>query len=257
MVLEAIEDDLRGWRGENVPLGEERVARGRLHIEHVMPRKWELHWPLSAGLRSDERDRLIHTVGNLTLLTGRLNSKVSNGPWLGSDGKRHGLESHDVLMLNRELLKGSDSAWTDADIRRRSDALASRIIEIWPVPDGHSSGFAHEKATARHRVDVADLLSAGLLEAGRQLFARRKQYADLEITVLADGRIDVAGEVYATPSHAARTITGRPTNGWWFFLVDRQPRRELRDVRRDYLESFAEDVDDEDGEDEEEDGDDS
>src|SRR5206468_1335713 len=60
-------------------LGGERVARGKLHIEHVMPRKWELHWPDPDGQRSaSDRDRLIHTIGNLTLLTGRLNAKVSN-----------------------------------------------------------------------------------------------------------------------------------------------------------------------------------
>ena len=51
-----------------------------------MPRKWDR--PLAASRRGTaaktERDRLIHTIGNLTLLTGPLNSKVSNGPWLGA-----------------------------------------------------------------------------------------------------------------------------------------------------------------------------
>ena len=148
MVLEAIEDHLRGWRGDKVPLGEERVARGKLHIEHVMPRKWEPHWPLPIGPRADERDRLIHTLGNLTLLTARLNSKVSNGPWVGADGKRQGLEAHDVLMLNRELLKGTQTEWTDSNVRERSELLATLIIEIWPVPEGHKSGFARREADA-------------------------------------------------------------------------------------------------------------
>jgi len=71
-----------------------------------MPRKWETYWPLQDGSEED-RDRIIHTFGNLTLLTGKLNSKVSNGPWLGRGGKREGLEAHDVLFLNRELLKES------------------------------------------------------------------------------------------------------------------------------------------------------
>jgi hypothetical protein len=244
MVLEAIEDHIRGWRGEKVPLGEERVARGKLNIEHVMPRKWELHWPLpSGGIRPDERDRLIHTVGNLTLLTGRLNSKVSNGPWLGADGKRHGLEAHDVLMLNRELLKGSENAWTDADIRKRSELLASLVIEIWPVPQGHTSGFAHEKPTPRHRVDVLDLINAGYLEQGAILTPRRKKFEGLQATVLVDGRIDIGGAVHGSPSEAAKAITQKQTNGWWFFLVDKASKRSLRDVRRDYLESFAYDVD--------------
>lgn len=54
------------------------------------------------------------------------------------------------------------------------------------------------------------------------------------------------------PSEAAKSLTGRPTNGWWCFLVDKQARRSLRDVRRDYLESFADDVNEENGDDEDE-----
>jgi Protein of unknown function (DUF1524) len=107
MVLEAIEDQLRGWRDGKQGLGGERVARGKLAIEHVMPRKWQSHW--SPATDEAERDRLIHTLGNLTLLTGKLNSKVSNGPWIGTDSKRVGLEGHDVLMLNRELLKEAET----------------------------------------------------------------------------------------------------------------------------------------------------
>ena len=36
MVLEAIEDHYRGWKDGKPGLGDERVARGRLAIEHVM-----------------------------------------------------------------------------------------------------------------------------------------------------------------------------------------------------------------------------
>jgi hypothetical protein len=248
MVLEAIEDHLSGWRDDEVPMNEERVARGKLHIEHVMPRKWELHWPLPAGVLGDERDRLLHTIGNLTLLTGRLNAKVSNGPWVGPDGKRQGLVAHDVLMLNRDLVKQHPVEWTEADVRNRSDALASMIVAIWPVPAGHVSGFAHEKPALRHRVDLLDILSAGFLMPGAVLVPRRKKYEHVLGTVLADGRIDIDGTVHGSPSEAARAVTGQQTNGWWFFLADKEAKRSLRDVRRDYLESFADDVDEGDDE---------
>jgi hypothetical protein len=133
-----------------------------------MPRKWVMHWPLSAGLRDEtERDALIHTLGNLTLLTSKLNTKVSNGPWLGESGKRQGLEEHDVLFLNRELLRTAGDNWSDTAIRSRSHEMARAIIEIWPAPEGHRSGFAQEKARARHKVDLSDLLSAGSLQPGR------------------------------------------------------------------------------------------
>ncbi len=92
MVLEAIEDYQRGWEAGRQGLGGERVARGTYAIEHVMPRKWHSHWPLPERAREADRDRIVHTLGNLTLLTGKLNSKVSNGPWIGKGGKREGLE---------------------------------------------------------------------------------------------------------------------------------------------------------------------
>ena len=52
MVLEAIEDYRRGWRGTTKGLGGERVARGKFAIEHIMPRKWQAHWPLQQDLAS-------------------------------------------------------------------------------------------------------------------------------------------------------------------------------------------------------------
>lgn len=246
MVLEAIEDHLRGWIGGRSGLGGERVARGKYVIEHVMPRKWTVHWPHPEGARGEgERDALIHTLGNLTLLTCRLNSKVSNGPWLGDTGKQHGLEAHDVLLLNRELLKAAGGEWPDAAIRARSEQLAQAIIEIWPAPAGHRSGFTSEKVRPRHRLDLSDLLSAGRLAAGITLIPRRKKHASSIATLLPDGRLDVGGNLYAAPSEAAKAITGVSTNGWWFFLVDAASRRSLKDVRIEYLQSIAADDDDE------------
>jgi hypothetical protein len=113
MVLEAVEDYLRGWKEGQSGLGGERVARGILGIEHVMPRKWHAHWPLQGNASEAEREHVIHTFGNLTLLTGKLNSKVSNAAWLGTGGKREALEAHDVLLLNRDLLKRAADRWTD------------------------------------------------------------------------------------------------------------------------------------------------
>ena len=46
-----------------------------------MPRRWQTHWQLGDGTVEADRDRLVHTIGNLTLLTAKLNSKVSNAAW--------------------------------------------------------------------------------------------------------------------------------------------------------------------------------
>ena len=248
MVLEALEDHLRGWKGGAEGLGGQRVARGKYAIEHLMPRKWQAHWPLAEGSADEgERDQLIHTLGNLTLLTGRLNSKVSNGPW---NGKRAALKEHDVLKLNMELLHAGDESWTEDSIRKRTQALIQRIIEIWPVPEGHKSGFGAPLERARRKIEIADLIGAGMLEAGATLYARRKKHHHRTATILPDGRIDVDGTPYAKPSGAANSISGKSENGWWFFLVSPTGKRSLSDIWREYVDQTSVDVDEADVSDE-------
>ncbi len=76
MVLEAVEDHLRGWRNGKSGLGEERVARGKLAIEHVMPQKWHRHWPLQEGRTEADRDRIIHSLGNRRHLNSSQNPRA-------------------------------------------------------------------------------------------------------------------------------------------------------------------------------------
>jgi Protein of unknown function DUF262/Protein of unknown function (DUF1524)/Restriction Enzyme Adenine Methylase Associated len=244
-VLEAIEDYLRGFRGQNIGLGGERVARGKYEIEHVMPQKWEANWPLTDGINEDNRNRSIHTIGNLTLLTNKLNVKVSNGPWLGIEGKRGGLEAHDVLMLNRDVLKKAPERWTDQSICERTSELIEIVISIWPVPEGHKSPYIPpEPRRRKKKVRIPDLIAAGALEPGTTLFPRSKRFGDTFATLLADGRLEVEGKAFGSPSDAASAMTGTQTNGWEFFLIDRSARRDLRSVRRDYIERMTVDAED-------------
>ena len=245
MVLEAIEDHQRGWKNGKPGLGGERVARGKYAIEHVMPRKWLTHWPLQDLARGEaDRDRIIHTLGNLTLLTGKLNSKVSNGPWFGSGGKRAGLVDHDVLLLNRELLRKAGDQWTDEAIRVRTQELTDVIIQIWPVPPNHRSGFSPDRPRLRKKVDLSDLINGGALESGMSLFPRRKKFSARVATLLPDGQMEVDGVAFLGPSEAASAIAGKRTNGWAFFLTDQASRRSLRTVRLDYVNTMAVDVED-------------
>jgi GNAT superfamily N-acetyltransferase len=240
MVIEAIEDHLRGWVGSKAGLSNERVVRGKFAIEHVMPRKWQAHWALPEGPRAEgEREALMHTLGNLTLLTSRLNSKVSNGPWNGDSGKKQALEDHCVLILNRKLKDLAGDDWSEVKIRSRTDTLGKLITEIWPVPERHKSAFNAEKVWPSHRVDLSDLISAGCLHVGMTLTPRRKKFMSKTATLLGDGRVDIEGAVYSSVSEAAKTLTGANVSGWWFFLVDKQTKKSLRDVRIEYLESIA------------------
>lgn len=241
MVLEAIEDHRRGWKGLVPGLGGERVARGAYHIEHVLPQKWQAHWPLQQAPDEAARDRLIHTIGNLTLLTSKLNAKVSNAPW---ETKRAALQQHDVLKLNSDLLGQADLEWNDAKVRARTAVMTQAIIEIWPVPDGHRSNFGQAEEQPRRRVTMADLIGAGLIEAGSTIYVRRKSLSGRTAIVLPDGRIDVDGHVFDTPSGAARWISGKGENGWWFFNVGANDHRSLAEMWNEYLDQVPEMSDD-------------
>lgn len=248
MVLEAIEDHLRGWKDGKTGLGGERVARGRYEIEHVMPREWRAQWPPGgpgfAG--EDDRDQIIHTLGNLTLLTKRLNSKVSNGPWPGEGGKRQHLKAHDVFFLNRGLRDDAREAWTDDHIRTRGRRLTELILEIWRVPPGHHVKNGKDVARKPKRVELVDLIAAGRLAPGMPLIPQQKMYRNRDIKLLADGRIEVDGVAYAGPSEAATAVTGRHTPGGWFFLVSLEPKRSLYSVLDEYRTAMAMDANGED-----------
>jgi hypothetical protein len=218
-----------------------------------MPRSWHTHWPLPPDTVAADRDGQLDVLGNLTLLTGRLNRKISNGPWAGTSGKRAALTAHDVLKLNRDLIGGTDEVWDEQDVADRTGHLIDDISEIWRVPTGHKSAVASIDSRPKRKIEVSDLLGAGQLEVGAQLYARPKQFSTRTATVLPDGSLEVDGVSYAAPSGAARAVSGVNRNGWWFWLVDPASRRSLSDLWHEYVEQRAVDVDDDDAPDEEED----
>lgn len=232
MVLEAIEDHRRGWREEREGLGGSRVLRGKYAIEHVMPVKWGKSWSLDDGTSETERDRLVHTLGNLTLLTTRLNSGISNAAW---ELKAEGLRQHDVLLLNRDLLNAGSSGWNHDQIRRRTEQMIDDVISIWPVPEGHASAFARAEERPQHKIQIADLLSVGLLQPGQNLTPVRKLLADRVVTVLSDGRLEIDGQAFGSPSGVASHIAGGSRNGWGFFWVDPVSKRKLDDLWHEYV----------------------
>lgn len=131
LVLEGIEQSLRTDKSE------QQMAPPNLTIEHLMPQSWREHWPLPVGEADAEtavveRSRLVHTIGNLTLVNERLNPHLSNGPWMQ---KREALGDHSVLFLNKALLADSPTdQWHEATIRSRGDTLAKLAARIWPGP---------------------------------------------------------------------------------------------------------------------------
>lgn len=134
LVLAELEATLYSGKTERI------VHDGELTIEHLLPQSWEAHWPLpdDAGHGSVEahqrRETLVHTLGNLTLLTGKLNPAVSNGPW---ERKRAEILKHSALSLNRSL----PERWDEDTIMARADHLAEAFCRRWQRPEGGASAL--------------------------------------------------------------------------------------------------------------------
>ena len=126
MILRALERALRGPKHDPVPIPK------TLHVEHLLPRNWRAHWSLGEGAASNAevlRDAALHTVGNLTLLTGKLNQSLSDGPW---SVKRSALQEFGLMALNGALAK--HEAWEEANIQNRGKTLLEKALSVWPRP---------------------------------------------------------------------------------------------------------------------------
>ena len=129
IVLEGIEAELRtNW-------AESQSVPSNLTIEHIMPQNWRSNWPLVENTddTARTRDRLVHSIGNLTLVNQRLNSSLSNAPWSDKAGT---LARFSTLYLNKTLLDSNPDVWDEAAIAARARRLYQAAIKVWPHADG-------------------------------------------------------------------------------------------------------------------------
>ena len=140
LILREIEDHLRKPKSEVIDI------KSDLTIEHVLPQGWIENWPLPnthpgvpffsringnadpADIKeSARRDKLMHSFGNLTLVTQPLNSALQNAPY---QDKRPAILENSALALNR-YFQNLDS-WDEVSILKRGAELFEAAKTIWP-----------------------------------------------------------------------------------------------------------------------------
>lgn len=130
-VFEEIEKSRHGVKVEKVV-----VEEGELTIDHILPQKWETNPAWRKIVLGDDADgheaeitavnAYLHTIGNLTLMSGENNSTKSNRPL----EEVQDLLAESAVKLNRDLAKVSD--WNAEKITARSKSLAAIICKRWP-----------------------------------------------------------------------------------------------------------------------------
>ena len=223
--LEAVENL---YRAETRQPQVERVG---FPIEHILPQKWRDDWGVGTPEEEQARQEHVHRLGNLTLLTSSLNAKVSNGPWAA---KRRELLKHNTIKLTGRLLElTQDQNWSEDLIDARTSDLIETMLRVWPVPDGHNGQVVDPETKVQDWVEVKHLVAAGVLKPGEKLIATHRDFSGAEAVVGADGRIQLDGKWFATPSGAGGHVRKRATNGWYFWAL--ADGRRLRDIRSEFL----------------------
>ena len=128
MVLEALELGLRNNFHHEIYV----LPTAPLHVEHVLPVAWNEHWPILSddAAAPIARDVLLHNIGNLTLLTEKLNPSLSNK----SFAVKRPETTKSLLALNAYFQGAHWDAdgWDENSIRKRAAALLETAKVIWP-----------------------------------------------------------------------------------------------------------------------------
>jgi hypothetical protein len=115
-------------------------------VEHLLPRDWIEHWPLPGGFEgmtdseladaadddprafaTEVRNRILQTMGNLTILMQSLNTAQSNSAW---KDKKPELMKYSLLPINQDL--HDVEIWDENAIASRGKATFERALKIWP-----------------------------------------------------------------------------------------------------------------------------
>lgn len=130
-----------------------------LDVEHLLPQKWNTYWKLPNGevITNDEqiekiknsikfyklisnpnnteefitnRELLLHTIGNLTLIHNKVNKEIRN--YAFSDKKEKIFENTN-LNLNKTLFNLQQ--WNEDLIKKRSKELFNYACQLWKDPE--------------------------------------------------------------------------------------------------------------------------
>jgi uncharacterized protein with ParB-like and HNH nuclease domain len=96
-------------------------------VEHIMPKNWKKNWP-NLPEETDEvaRNYKLLTMGNLTLVKGKLNSAMRDSSW---EKKKEALRKFSTLRQTTDYINKED--WSEAEMTTRAETLFQAALQIW------------------------------------------------------------------------------------------------------------------------------
>lgn len=120
-------------------------------LEHIMPQKWATHWslevlpildennvPLPVDVATRMRSEAVYEIGNMTLLSSRLNKKLQNYCFKDkvegsviSKRQVFGMRKFASLSITKEVINIVPLVWNEEKIHNRTEELTKEIKKIW------------------------------------------------------------------------------------------------------------------------------
>lgn len=112
------------------------LGLNKYSLEHMMPKKWRNHWGnLETKEEQDRRDKVLLTIGNLTIITQSLNAAIRDAEWqvkLDGKGYKGGLRRYGAgIQIAEEAL--SKDVWDEQAIEMRGQFLYDLAVRIFHV----------------------------------------------------------------------------------------------------------------------------
>jgi len=118
--LQALE---KSNKGDSKPELIPNTDTTAVNLEHVLPQSPAAAW----GISDEEHKVLWNKIGNLALMSSKLNSDAGNDTFASK--KAHFAKSS--FELTRQIAQ--ESKWTAKEIANRQDVLAKLAVKTWPV----------------------------------------------------------------------------------------------------------------------------
>ena len=97
-----------------------------LSLEHIMPKKWRNHWNNPKVTDEAMRDHKLLTLGNLTVVKGKLNSSMRDAAWVK---KQKALQQFSTFKITTDYI--NTTIWDENNITNRATDLLTYAKGIW------------------------------------------------------------------------------------------------------------------------------
>jgi hypothetical protein len=124
--------------GENGSISDTIRSGRTVHVEHVIPQTESTYWKAILDRDGLKHENVVDQLGNLTLLRGRRNIQVSNGPFIDPAGRAATPPRLDKNLAYRQApadinyLLGNATEFGKSELDARQQQLAEWAVGTWP-----------------------------------------------------------------------------------------------------------------------------